>query len=397
MTYFRLNNILLEITVIVVMLFSTNAVAGACAVLDRRLGIVEVANVEPEPAKSQLEEFEYLKKEGASISEDEQGTVLIGFSMPASFEIGKAELNFNTKMNLNEIYKTLAPILEKYPNMTVEVSGHADSTGSVELNHKLSELRALNAKIYLIQHGIAKERITSIGHGKEYSMFTNETEIGRSVNRRIMIVARREAPPKTEKAEGSPEKPKETAKEITRNCIYIGVKAGYHIYTFHFGDDRDTYIRNGFGTGVGLTVLFPISKYFTIRPELSFYWRKLGSENWIDTTNGSASEFAVSVPLILQYLPTRNLYFEVGPELDIPILPKWTEKDPYINGTTTKKAYKDRAKIDVLVVLGIGYNITENFTADIKGALSLTRVDTYEKSPFDRYAQYGLNLTYFFK
>jgi len=421
MTYFWTKKITL-VSIITVVLCFANATAGinsrACAVLDKRLGIItqvttdsltqapDSLNNKPEPAKkSQLEEFEYLKKEGVAIGEDENGAVLLGFSMPSSFEAKSTDLKFDAKMNLHEIYKTLAPLLEKYPDMTVEVDGYTDDASSDKSSQKLSEIQALNVKSYLISQGLAKERINATGFGKQYPMFTNETAIGKSINRRIMIIAKREAPPKPEKVEEIKEEPKDTAEvkeapkaeEETRNCIYIGVKAGFNGYTFYFGDDRDRYIKNGFGSGLGTTVLFPISEYFTIRPELSFYWRKLGSENWIDIPSGSASEFAVNVPIMLQFVPVNNLYLEAGPEVSVPILPKFTEKGPTINDPTTKRAYKDRAKIDVLVALGIGYDITEHFTADIKGAMSLTRVDTYEKSPFDRYAQYGLNLTYFFK
>jgi len=403
----------------IVVFFFGNATAGinsyACAVLDKRLGIIRIAKTEilpdepvkkPEPVKkSPTEEFEYLIKEGASVSEDDNGAVLIGFSMPSSFAIGKADLNLNTKMNLREIHKTLAPILEKYPDITLEVSGHADSTGSAKFNQKLSERRALNVKIFLIRLGVDEDRIRSTGFGKQYSMFTNETEIGRSVNRRVMIIAKREPPrlPKQETVVEIVEEPKteveeviEEPKEIIRDCIFIGVKAGFNLDKVFFGDVRDNHIDMGFGYGGGLTVLLPLSEYFTLRPELGFYWRRLGTEDWPDTSNGSPSEFALSISPMLQLVPFEELFIELGPGLDIPILPKWTEKYP--NGKTKKWTYRDRARIDFIIALGIGYYITKNITTDIKCAMSVTQIDAYEKkSSFDRFGQVGLNLTYFFK
>jgi len=423
------------VVIFAVVFFFTNATAGinsrACAVLDKRLGIVRNAKTEvppaepvkepepkpkpkPEPVKkSQLEEFEYLKKEGANVGEDENGAVLIGFSMPASFAPGKSDLNLNAKMNLREIHKSLAPILEKYPEITLEINGYSDSVGSAKLNQKLSEERAFNVKLFFITQGVEPEKIAINGFGKEYSMFTNETEMGRSINRRVMIIAKREAPPKTEKAPEIQEAPKaeeeveewsgpkknveetkETEGDSTRNCIYIGVKAGFDMYKFFFGDSRDKHIKMGFGYGGGVSILFPISEDFTIRHEYNFGWRRLGSEDYDDDSisNGSPSEFVLGIfPIMLQYIPFKDLYFEMGPGLDIPILPKWTEK-----GKT--RAYKDRANVDILIALGVGYYITEKVIVDVKAATSLTWVDAYErKTPFDRYVQFGLDLNYLFE
>jgi len=349
------------ITIAIVALFFANATAGlnsrACAVLDKRLGIVKPKE-EPVKIEEPVEELE--------------------FSMPSSFDVGKSELKFDAKTKLNEIHKKLSPLLEKYPNMLVEIIGNPDSVGSEQSNQKLSEERAFNVKIFFITHGIEPERIIT----------TASTD---NTNKKVLIIAKGEVLPKAEKSVEAKKEPKKENEE-TRNCIYIGVKAGFDLYTFYFGDDRDKYIKSGFGFGGGVSILFPISEDFTIRHEYSFYWRKLGSEDYDTLPNGSPSEFVLSyVPIMLQYLPFKDLYFEFGPGLDIPILPKWTE-----SGKT--RTYKDRANIDILIALGMGYYITEKITADVNSAINLTRVDSHEKdAPFNHYFRYGLNLTYFFE
>jgi len=353
------------IAIVIVVFFFANATAGlnsrACAVLDKRLGIVKPKE---EPVEEPIEELE--------------------FSMPASFDVGKSELKFDAKTKLNEIHKKLGPLLEKYPNMLVEIIGNPDSVGSDQSNQKLSEERAFNVKLFFITHGIEPERIITTAS-------TDKT------NKNVLILAKGEIPPKAEKAVETVEavETKEEPKAVneeTRNCIYIGVKAGFDMYKFLFGDSRDKHIKMGFGYGGGVSVLFPISEDFTIRHEYNFGWRKLGSEDYDTLPNGSPSEFVLGIfPVMLQYIPFKDLYFEMGPGLNIPILPKWKE-----NGET--RAYKDRANVDILIALGIGYYITEKIIMDIKTATSLTWVDAYErKTPFDRYFQFGFNLNYLFE
>lgn len=61
---------------------------------------------------------------------------------------------------------TLVQIMLRYPNMAVELRAHTDSRGSVAFNQRLSEERAAKAMMYLIQQGIDKRRIKSLGLGK---------------------------------------------------------------------------------------------------------------------------------------------------------------------------------------------------------------------------------------
>jgi outer membrane protein OmpA-like peptidoglycan-associated protein/Mg-chelatase subunit ChlD len=71
------------------------------------------------------------------------------------------------------------------PSMRIRIEGHADSTGSPELNMKLSEERAAAVKRYLMQSGIAQDRIETIGYGSLRPIVSNATEKGRQTNRRI--------------------------------------------------------------------------------------------------------------------------------------------------------------------------------------------------------------------
>ncbi|HWF43436.1 MAG TPA: OmpA family protein [Candidatus Kapabacteria bacterium] len=74
------------------------------------------------------------------------------------------------------------------PAMRIRIEGHADSTGSPELNMKLSEERAIAVKRYLMQSGIAPDRMETVWFGSSRPITTNATEEGRRTNRRIEFV-----------------------------------------------------------------------------------------------------------------------------------------------------------------------------------------------------------------
>lgn len=81
----------------------------------------------------------------------------------------------------------IAQILVKYPETTIVVEGHADSTGSDDYNLRLSERRAFSVQNLLTQRGVAAHRITSIGYGESRPVATNDTPEGRQMNRRVEI------------------------------------------------------------------------------------------------------------------------------------------------------------------------------------------------------------------
>lgn len=78
------------------------------------------------------------------------------------YEFDKATLLPESKKELDG----LIALLNDNPNVTIELSAHADRKGSDEYNIKLSQRRAESVVNYLIAGGIAKERLTAVGKGK---------------------------------------------------------------------------------------------------------------------------------------------------------------------------------------------------------------------------------------
>ncbi|MDR0420456.1 MAG: OmpA family protein [Prevotellaceae bacterium] len=98
------------------------------------------------------------------------------------FEVNSSVIRDESKLKIDKIID----ILKKYTNITVKLSGHADSSGSISYNQKLSEQRAEAVKKYLQEKGITAT-IETEGYGEEHSIATNKTTDGRAKNRRTEI------------------------------------------------------------------------------------------------------------------------------------------------------------------------------------------------------------------
>jgi outer membrane protein OmpA-like peptidoglycan-associated protein len=78
-------------------------------------------------------------------------------------------------------------VLQKYPQVRVEISGHTDSAGAYEHNVDLSQRRAESVKTYLTDAGVDPSRIETRGAGPNEPIATNDTKDGRAHNRRIEV------------------------------------------------------------------------------------------------------------------------------------------------------------------------------------------------------------------
>ena len=99
------------------------------------------------------------------------------------FEYKKVELSRESKVELQRILK----LMEKYPKLEIEVSGHTDNIGGDEYNKSLSLRRAKSVVNYLVKNGISSNRLVAKGYGFDKPISTNDTDEGRKKNRRSEI------------------------------------------------------------------------------------------------------------------------------------------------------------------------------------------------------------------
>jgi peptidoglycan-associated lipoprotein len=91
-----------------------------------------------------------------------------------------------------EAQQRLSDFVEKLKtdnrNVYLEIQGHTDSTGSNSLDQRLGEERAEAVRLFLYQHGVALNRMSTISYGKKDPVASNKTRAGRAQNRRVVLI-----------------------------------------------------------------------------------------------------------------------------------------------------------------------------------------------------------------
>lgn len=97
------------------------------------------------------------------------------------FASGKARIKRRSFPLLNEVSKAL----RDRPGIIVRIEGHTDHVGPARYNLRLSRRRARSVRRYMIDQGIAPERMIARGYGEERPIESNSTKQGRAANRRV--------------------------------------------------------------------------------------------------------------------------------------------------------------------------------------------------------------------
>ena len=107
-----------------------------------------------------------------------------------NFEFGKSRLLGGAGVLVDPV----GDVLQRYPDVRLEVGGHTDSVGGETANQRLSEARARTIVDYLVrQWGIDPSRLVATGYGEMRPLVTNDNPTGRTLNRRVEFVVIAEA------------------------------------------------------------------------------------------------------------------------------------------------------------------------------------------------------------
>lgn len=110
------------------------------------------------------------------------------------FDVGKASLLAASYSLLDEV----AGVMKSNSQIElIQVEGHTDSTGSAELNRRLSQDRAESVVKYLTAKGVKAARFTPKGFGPDRPIADNSTDAGRDANRRVEFNIVKQGPKKT--------------------------------------------------------------------------------------------------------------------------------------------------------------------------------------------------------
>ncbi len=97
------------------------------------------------------------------------------------FDTGKSTIRKSSRKTLDKAVE----ILKEYDYLRLEVSGHTDNKGDHDDNIDLSKARADSVRQYMVDAGIAGDRLETVGYGPDKPVESNDTKDGRQKNRRI--------------------------------------------------------------------------------------------------------------------------------------------------------------------------------------------------------------------
>lgn len=132
-----------------------------------------------------------MDKQAAELKQNIPGAVVervgegiqVTFASGLLFDFDSDDVRAEAASNL----RNLAASLDKYPGSELLIVGHTDSVGTDSYNLGLSERRAEAAATYLAAQGVSRARIQSRGLGETEPVQPNDTEAGRSKNRRVEV------------------------------------------------------------------------------------------------------------------------------------------------------------------------------------------------------------------
>lgn len=107
-----------------------------------------------------------------------------------ALELAVKNIQFNSnsdvlKRSSYESLDQVANLMQENETFNLKLSGHTDNTGRAEYNLELSKRRAAAVKQYLIDQGVASDRLEADGYGITQPIADNSTAAGRAQNRRV--------------------------------------------------------------------------------------------------------------------------------------------------------------------------------------------------------------------
>ena len=121
---------------------------------------------------------------GVDVTETDNGqAILVNLPNGVTFATGSYAISPSFQATLDQI----AQSLRDYPNSLIDVYGHTDTVGSTASNQTLSEERARAVANYLINRGVASNRIRWQGFGETQPKIATGDNVNEPANRRVEI------------------------------------------------------------------------------------------------------------------------------------------------------------------------------------------------------------------
>jgi outer membrane protein OmpA-like peptidoglycan-associated protein len=140
--------------------------------------------------KMDKQQKELERLEGIEVQRTADDEIAVTMNNDILYDVDSSTLRYGSRATLDE----MAGVFANYPDTRIDLAGHADSTGTMAYNQRLSAERAQAVGSYLAMQGVERSRMTATGYGEAYPLATNDTAEGRQLNRRVEIRIKADQP-----------------------------------------------------------------------------------------------------------------------------------------------------------------------------------------------------------
>lgn len=144
----------------------------------------KVAALAKQEADLAFEEIDALRRQIEALAARETADGMVMTLGDFVFDSASA----NIKQAAIDNFHKILEFIDGYPDRSIRIEGHTDSSGSEAFNLSLSHDRADAVKSLLVEYGIDALRIEAIGMGESLPVADNNSEAGKAKNRRVEII-----------------------------------------------------------------------------------------------------------------------------------------------------------------------------------------------------------------
>ena len=139
-----------------------------------------------------LDDMDDIAEDSAMAVDTNEAKVVVRVPGASLFKPGQADLQLTGRPVLDSVIA----VIRKYPDYKIHIQGHTDddpiSTERFPTNWELSAARATAVLRYFFDKGVEPEKMTATGYADTFPLTSNDTDQGRSLNRRVEFVLEKE-------------------------------------------------------------------------------------------------------------------------------------------------------------------------------------------------------------
>ena len=127
---------------------------------------------------------------GIAVNQTADNRIKVNIPADAGFDVGRSDI----RPTLRNVLDKFAGSMNEHSVTSMQIIGHTDSTGTDTINNPLSVARAQSTRDYLAGRGVGMQRMAIDGRGSREPVAPNDSDSGRTANRRVEIYIAEAAP-----------------------------------------------------------------------------------------------------------------------------------------------------------------------------------------------------------